>query len=64
MKKHEPDMVSLIWGVMFLVVVTCWVLAKVVGVDLPSAGWTFALLMVAIGAVGLVGAVRPKKLRS
>jgi hypothetical protein len=64
MKPHEPDMVSLIWGVLFLVVVAGWVLAKVVDLDLPSAGWIFAALMIAVGAVGLVSALRPKQVKS
>jgi hypothetical protein len=64
MKTHEPDMVSLIWGVLFLVVVAGWVLAKVVEIDLPSAGWIFAALMIAMGAAGLVSALRPKQLSS
>jgi hypothetical protein len=64
MKPHEPDIVSLIWGGLFLVVVAGWVLAKVVEVDLPSAGWIFAALMIAIGAVGLFSALRPKQAKS
>lgn len=64
MKPHEPDMVSLIWGALFLLVVAGWVLAKVVEIDLPSAGWVFAALMIAIGAVGLVSALRPKQIKS
>ena len=64
MKTHEPDMVSLIWGVLFLVVAAGWFLAKVVEVHLPSAGWILAALMIAMGVLGLVSALRPKQLRS
>ena len=64
MNTHKPDIVALVWGVLFLVVVAGWVLAKILEVDLPSVGWIFAALMLAIGAVSLVGALRPKQLGS
>ncbi len=63
MKTHEPDMVSLISGLVFLILVTGWVLAKVSEIDLPPVGWIFALLLMAIGTVGLAGVLRPKRLR-
>jgi hypothetical protein len=63
MKRHEPDTVSLAWGLFFLLLAAAWAIAKMVDFDLPSIGWIFAILLVLIGAVGLISAFRPKPIR-
>jgi hypothetical protein len=59
MSRHATDVVALTAGCVFLAIVAVWALAKTVTIDLPSMGWFAAGLLVVLGAVGLVAAVRP-----
>jgi hypothetical protein len=58
MKKHRTDLVSLIFGLVFLVIAGEWLLAGRLNVDLPALGWLAAMALIVVGVVGLVGAVR------
>jgi hypothetical protein len=58
MKRHRTDLVSLIFGLVFLVIAGEWLLAGRMDVDLPALGWLAALVLIVLGVVGLVGAVR------
>jgi len=59
MSKHGPDAVSLVCGGFFLTVVTWWLVARIVDVRVPDAGWIVGLALVAIGVLGLWTTLRP-----
>jgi len=59
MNRHETDVLSLVFGVAFLVVAAVWVVAKVIDISWFSIGWLFAGAMVVIGLLGLLSAFRP-----
>jgi membrane-bound metal-dependent hydrolase YbcI (DUF457 family) len=61
MKRHRADLVSLIFGMAFLMIAGWWALARRVDVNLPAAGWLAAVALIILGAVGLVCAVRGPK---
>ncbi len=43
MKRHRTDLVSLIFGLVFLVIAGEWLLAGRLNVDLPAVGWLAAV---------------------
>jgi hypothetical protein len=58
MKRHGTDVVSLTFGLIFLLLAGWWVLGRAVDIALPTLGWVVALGLVAVGALGLVAALR------
>jgi Domain of unknown function (DUF1707) len=61
MKSHRTDGVSLTFGVFFLVLAAWYLLARLVDVDLPMAGWSVAGGLILLGLLGLVGALRSNR---
>jgi len=59
MNKHEIDVVSLSFGWVFLAITAWWLVATTVDIELPSAGWFVAGLLVVLGLLGLYAAVKP-----
>ncbi|WDZ85255.1 hypothetical protein [Micromonospora cathayae] len=57
MKAHRTDLLSLAFGLLFLVIAAWWLLAQLLGLVVPL-GWLLAGVLVVIGALGLLGAVR------
>ncbi len=58
MRPHPTDVVSLVFGLVFLGVAGLWLVSLMSGLTLPLA-WLFAVTLIAIGAIGLFAAVRP-----
>ncbi|HEX6497941.1 MAG TPA: hypothetical protein VF054_02800 [Micromonosporaceae bacterium] len=58
MRRHHRDGLSLLFGVIFLLVVVWWAVGRTVDVTLPTFGWFAALALIVVGALGLVGALR------
>ena len=58
MKKHSLDMLSLIFGMVFLLIAGTWVIRRSVDVELPDAGWFLAGALVLAGVLGIVSFVR------
>jgi hypothetical protein len=58
MKPHRTDAVSLIFGTIFLIVVLWWLLGRTVSIGLPTLGWATAVVLIVLGGLGLVGALR------
>jgi hypothetical protein len=56
--KHRLDTVSLVFGVLFLVVVGWWLFGNAVTVPLPGLGWLVAAALILFGVLGLLGALR------
>jgi hypothetical protein len=61
MNRHDTDAVSLAFGIIFVGVAAWWLLDRVVDLWAPSAGWFAAALLLLIGAIGLVRALRPDR---
>ena len=61
MNRHETDVLSLVFGLAFLVVAATWIVAKVVDISWLSIGWFFAGGMVLIGLLGVYSAIRPSR---
>ena len=59
MNRHEIDVVSLSFGWVFLAITALWLVATTVDIELPSAGWFVAGLLVVLGLLGLYAAVKP-----
>jgi hypothetical protein len=58
MKQHRTDLVSLIFGLIFVVIAGGWLARNIISIDLPDAGWFFAGGLILVGLVSLVGALR------
>jgi hypothetical protein len=59
-KPHSTDHLSLAFGVLFLAVSGWWLVAQVTDltVSIQVMGWLVAGLLVAVGAVGIITAIR------
>jgi hypothetical protein len=53
MSKHGPDAVSLVFGGLFLAIVTWWLVARTVDVNVSNVGWLVGAGLIALGVVGL-----------
>jgi hypothetical protein len=58
MKSHRTDTVSLVFGLLFLIIVGWWLLGRMVNIGLPTLGWAVAVGLLALGVLGLVGVLR------
>jgi len=58
MNRHRTDAVSLAFGAVFLLIAGWWVVGRTIDIRLPTFGWVLALGLIAVGGVGLVGALR------
>ncbi|SCF14679.1 hypothetical protein GA0070564_103485 [Micromonospora mirobrigensis] len=58
MKAHRTDVVSLGFGLVFLMLSAWWLLAQLLGLALPPVGWFLAGGLLLVGVLGLVGALR------
>ncbi|GIL27584.1 hypothetical protein [Actinocatenispora comari] len=54
---HPTDVLSLVFGLIFLGAGGWWLVAEVSSTELPF-GWLLALSLIVIGAIGLFAAVR------
>lgn len=59
MKPHRTDVFSLLFGLLFLAVVTWWGTGRVLPLALPGLGWFLAGALIVFGVAGLLGALRP-----
>ena len=60
MKRHATDMVSLVFGVLFVFVAAWWAVDRYVDVniDLPNVGWIAAAALIVLGVIGVVASLR------
>ncbi len=60
MKPHPTDHLSLAFGVLFLTIAGWWLIAQVTDlvVSLQVMGWLVAALLVVVGGVGIMVAIR------
>jgi uncharacterized membrane protein HdeD (DUF308 family) len=59
-KRHPVDVISLIFGLIFVGIAAWWLLARVSSIALP-VGWVIAIALVVIGTIGLLAAIRPTR---
>jgi hypothetical protein len=57
MNRHVSDIVSLIFGIVFVGLAAGWMLNQWLDVTMPSAGWVAASALVLFGALGLITTV-------
>jgi hypothetical protein len=58
LKSHPTDVLSLVFGLIFLAIVLWWAMDAVFGRHL-AFGWLVAGSLIAIGGIGVYAAVRP-----
>lgn len=58
MKAHRTDVLSLVFGLIFLSAVGWWFFGRTVDLALPRLGWFLAAALIVFGALGLLSALR------
>jgi len=58
MKRHSTDLVSIIFGVIFLAIAGWWLLGRYVHLNVPHGGWVLAAALILVGLLGVVGSLR------
>jgi uncharacterized membrane protein HdeD (DUF308 family) len=63
MNRHDTDVVSLAFGIIFAAVTGWWLLVRWAGAEASAAGWFLAAALIVFGAVGVVTTVRSARRR-
>jgi hypothetical protein len=58
MKPHRTDVVSLLFGLIFILVAVWWTLGRSINVGIGSLAWAVAVALILLGGLGLLGALR------
>jgi len=58
MKRHPLDVLSLAFGLIFLVVSAMWIMGRTTTIYLPDAGWIIAGALILAGLFGIVATIR------
>ncbi len=56
--RRRVDTPALIFGVIFLAIATWWLVDRRFAPHLPHAGWIVAVLLIAVGVLGITNAIR------
>jgi hypothetical protein len=57
-RAHRTDPVSLTFALIFLAIAAWWLVAKISGLTVPDVGWFVAGLLIVVGVLGLLAAMR------
>lgn len=57
MKRHDTDVMSLVFGLLFLGVFTVWALAEYSVIGFPGLQIAVPTLLVTVGVVGLMASI-------
>lgn len=63
MSRRRPDIAALAFGAIFVAAALWWVLNHSFALDLPSLGWIVALVLIAVGALGIISVLRGDRRR-
>jgi hypothetical protein len=60
MKRHDIDLVSLVFGLIFVAVATWYFVVQYLSVhiNLPEGGWFVAALLIILGVLGVAASLR------
>jgi hypothetical protein len=60
MKRHATDMVSLVFGFLFLAIAAWWAVVRYINIDIdvPNLGWIAAAALIALGLIGVAASLR------
>jgi hypothetical protein len=60
MKRHSIDVVSLVFGALFIAIAGWWLLSRYIDVNwnVPNLGWIAAGALILLGLLGVVASVR------
>lgn len=61
MKRHNPDLVSLVFGLLFVLVASLWALWRLGALDPETISWVPATALIAIGLLGLALSVNASR---
>ncbi len=61
MKRHEPDVTSFVFGLIFVGLALVWPFFELDIIDWPGLGIVLPLMLMGVGAVGLVMSVRKSR---
>jgi peptidoglycan biosynthesis protein MviN/MurJ (putative lipid II flippase) len=61
--RRRPDIAALAFGAIFVAAAVWWVLNHSFALDLPSLGWIVALVLIAVGALGIISVLRGDRRR-
>jgi uncharacterized oligopeptide transporter (OPT) family protein len=58
MKRHATDLVSLVFGLIFLAISGWWLAGRFVDIQVPHLGWFAAGALILLGLLGVAGSLR------
>ncbi|GAA5178353.1 hypothetical protein GCM10023322_05320 [Rugosimonospora acidiphila] len=58
MKRHRTDVLSLLFGVIFILVALWWLLGRSIDIGVGTLAWAVAVALIVLGGVSLLGALR------
>lgn len=61
MKRHPLDVLSLVFGLIFLLVAGSWIVRNSLRIELPDPGWYIAGALIVAGLFGIISTLRPRK---
>lgn len=61
MKSHRTDGVSLVFGLIFLVIVASWLGGSYLDFGFANVGWLLAVALIGLGLLGVLMNLRPRR---
>jgi hypothetical protein len=63
MKRHSLDVLSLVFGLIFLLVAASWITRHSLRVEMPDPGWYIAGALIVAGLFGIISTLRGSRSR-
>lgn len=61
MKAHRTDLMSLVFGLVFILVASGFLLKSYLTIELPEVGWFVAGGLILVGIITAIGAMLPDR---